>query len=49
MANDDDHEVTAPDPLVWSAGALPKMRRLVDAVRDPAMLPGPAVIGPRIG
>ena len=27
---------TALDPLVWSAGALPKMRRLVHAVRDHA-------------
>ena len=32
---------TAPDPLVWSAGALPKRRRLVHAVRDRAFLPGP--------
>ena len=29
------------DPLVWSAGALPKRRRLVHAVRDHAFLPGP--------
>ena len=27
--------------LVWSAGALPKRRRLVHAVRDRAFLPGP--------
>ena len=26
----------APDPLVWSAGTLPKRRRLVLAVRDRA-------------
>ena len=32
---------TAPDPLVWSAGACPKRRRLVHAVRDRAFLPGP--------
>ena len=32
---------TAPDPLVWSAGALSKRRRLVHAVRDHAFLPGP--------
>ena len=32
---------TAPDPLVWSAGALPKRRRFVHAVRDRAFLPGP--------
>ena len=25
---------TAPDPMVWSAGALPMRRRLVHAVRD---------------
>ena len=31
----------APDPLVWSAGSLPKRRRLVHAVRDRAFLPGP--------
>ena len=35
---------TAPDPLVWSAGALPKRRRLVHAVRDLAVLPGPPAI-----
>ena len=35
---------TALDPLVWSAGALPKRRRLVHAVRDHAFLPGPAGI-----
>ena len=32
---------TAPDPLVWSAGALHKRRRLVHAFRDRAFLPGP--------
>ena len=31
---------TAPDPLVWSSGALPTRRRLVHAVRDRALLPG---------
>ena len=31
----------APDPLVWSAGSLPKRRRLVHSVRDRAFLPGP--------
>ena len=36
---------SAPDPLVWSAGALPKRRRLVHAVRDRAFLPGPPGIG----
>ena len=39
--NHDDSDGTAPDPLVWSAGALPKRRRLVHAVRDLAILPGP--------
>ena len=32
---------TAPNPLVWSAGALRKRRRLVHAVRDRAFLHGP--------
>ena len=32
---------SAPDPLVWSAGALNKRSRLVFAVRDRAFLPGP--------
>ena len=31
---------TAPDPLVWSAGAIER-RRVVHAVRDHAFLPGP--------
>ena len=35
---------TAPDPLVWSAGSLPKRRRVLDAVRDFAFLPGPVGI-----
>ena len=35
--------VPAPDPIVWSAGSLPKRRRrrIVHAVRNLAMLPGP--------
>ena len=41
MVNHDDGGGTAPDPLVWSAGALPKRRRLVHAVRDRAFLPVP--------
>ena len=41
VVNHDGHDGTAPDPLVWSAGALPKRRRLVHAVRDGAFLPGP--------
>ena len=41
MVNHDGGPGTAPDPLVWYAGALPKRRRLVHAVRDRAFLPGP--------
>ena len=41
VVNYDGGPGTAPDPLVWSAGALPKRRRLVHAVRDRAFLPGP--------
>ena len=42
MVNHDGRDGTAPDPLVWSsAGAHPKRRRLVHAVRDRAFLPGP--------
>ena len=41
VVNHDGRDGTAPDPLVWSAGALPKRRRLVHAVRDRAFLHGP--------
>ena len=41
VVNHDDLGGTAPDPLVWSAGAPGKRRRLVHAVRDRAFLPGP--------
>ena len=41
VVNHDGRDGTAPDPLVWSAGALPKRRQLVHAVREWAMLPGP--------
>ena len=41
VVNHDGRDGTAPDPLVWSAGAHPKGRRLVHAVRDRAFLPGP--------
>ena len=34
----------APDPMVWSAGSMPERRRLVHAVRDLALLPGPPAI-----
>ena len=44
MANHDGLDGTAPDLLVWSAGALSKRRRLVHAVRNHAMLPGSADI-----
>ena len=41
VVNHDGLGGTAPDPLVSSAGALCKRRRLVHAVRDRAFLPGP--------
>ena len=41
VVNHDGLGGSAPDPLVWSAGALRKRRRLVHAVRDRAFLPGP--------
>ena len=41
IVNHDGRGGTAPDPLVWSAGARLKRRRLVHAVRDRAFLPGP--------
>ena len=41
VVNDDGRDGTAPDPMVWSAGASPKRRRLVHAVRDRAFLPRP--------
>ena len=44
VANHDGSDGTAPEPMVWSAGSLPKRRRLVHAVRDLAMLPGPPAI-----
>ena len=44
LVDHDGMEGTALDPLIWSAGALPKKRWLVDAVRNHAMLPGPAAI-----
>ena len=36
VVNHDGRDGTALDPLVWSAGALPKRRRLVHAVQDQA-------------
>ena len=41
VVNHDGRDGTAPDPLVWSAGARPKRRRLVHAFRNRAFLPGP--------
>ena len=41
---DDGHGGTAPYPLVWCAGSLPKRRRIVQAVRDYAGLPGPGAL-----
>ena len=41
LLNRDGVGGTALDPMVWSAGALPKRRRIVHAVRNLAMLPGP--------
>ena len=41
VVNHDGRDGTAHGPLVWSAGALPKRRRLVYALRDWASLPGP--------
>ena len=44
VVNHDDGRGTAPDPLVWSAGSLPKRPRVLHAVRDFAFLPGPVGI-----
>ena len=41
VVNCDDSSGLAPHPLVWSAGGLPKWRRIADVVRDVALLPGP--------
>ena len=41
VVHHDGNDGAAPDPIFWSAGALPQRRRLVHAVRDLAMLPGP--------
>ena len=41
VVNHDGGIGIAPDPLVWSAGARHKRRRLVHAVRDRAFLHGP--------
>ena len=44
VVNHDGGGGTAPDPLVWSAGSLPKRKGVVDAVRNFAFLPGPVGI-----
>ena len=49
VVNHDGGPGTAPDPSVWSAGTLPKRRRLVHAVRDRAFLPGPLGLWSLIG
>ena len=41
VVNCDDSSALAPHPLVWSAGGLPNRRRIVDVVRNVALLPGP--------
>ena len=44
VVNHDGRDGTALDPMVWSAGSLPKRRRIVHAVRNLAMLPGPPAL-----
>ena len=44
VVNHDDGGGTAPHPLVWSAGSLPKRREIVDVVRNFAFFPGPACL-----
>ena len=41
IVNDYGQEGIAPDPMVWSSGGRPERRRVVEAIRDFAMLPGP--------
>ena len=41
VVNCDDSSGSAPHPLVWSAGGLPKKRRITDIVRNVALVPGP--------
>ena len=49
VVNHDGRDGTAPDPMVWSAGAHPKRRRVVHAVRDRAFYLGHLVFGIRKG
>ena len=44
VVNHDGRDGLAPDPMVWSAGALTKRRQLVHAVRDRAFLPESSVL-----
>ena len=44
VVNSDDSSGVALDPFVWSAGAIPRRRRVVQAVRDHALLPGPGLM-----
>ena len=45
MVNHDGGGGTALGAVVWSAGSLPKKRRIIQAVRGLAMLHGPNHIG----
>ena len=42
VVNHDGVAGTSLDPMVWSVGGAPERRRVVHAVRDKAVLPGPA-------
>ena len=44
VGNHDGINGIAPHPMVWSAGALPKRRRIVHAVTNLAVLPGPPAL-----
>ena len=44
VVHHDDSAGSAPDPLVWSAGVLPKRCRIVHVVRHYAMLLGLGLI-----
>ena len=49
VVNLDDGRGSAPDPLVWCAGSLPKRPKVTHAVRDFAFLPGPVGIWDGVG
>ena len=44
LVDDDGLDDSAPDPLVWGAGSLPKRRRPVEAVWEYAVLLGPEAL-----